>query len=256
MDKIFISDATWQDIEKFIEENYILILVVGSLEQHGPHLPLGTDVFIPLEIGKILAEKVYAVIAPPIYFSYYSLPRSGGGRFFPGSVGIGGNTLICTIKEVVGEFVRQGFNRILILNGHYENSLFLGEGVEKALEMAAKRDVKVVIVNWWDMIPEKVIQDVYQEKFPGWDVEHASLAETSLMQVLKPDMVRAEKIMDGIPSRRISYEIFPPPLDVVPKSGVLWKATLASKTKGEMLLNAIIKNLLEILKVELNARFR
>lgn len=256
MEKNFMSEATWEDIEKFIKEDYVLILVVGSLEQHGPHLPLGTDVFIPLEISRILAEKVYAVIAPPIYFSYYSQPRSGGGRFFPGSVGIGGNTLICTIKEVVGEFIRQGFNKMLILNGHYENSLFLGEGVGKALETAAKRDAKVVVANWWDIIPETVVQDVYQGKFPGWDVEHASLAETSLMQVLKPEMVRVEKLMDDKPVRRVSYEIFPPPLDIVPKSGVLWKATLASKIKGEMLLNAIIKNLLEILKIELNARFR
>lgn len=255
MEKTFMIDATWPDLEKFVRKDYVLILVVGSLEQHGPHLPLGTDVFIPLEISKILAEKVYAVIAPPLYFSYYSQPRSGGGRFFPGSIGISGNTLICIIKEIIEEFIKQGFSRILILNGHYENSLFLGEGVEKAIE-AAKRNVKVVIVNWWDIIPEAVIKNVYQGKFPGWDVEHASLAETSLMQVLKPELVRTEKIIDDEPVRRVSYEILPAPPDIVPKSGVLWKATLASKTKGEILLNAIIANLLEILKVELNAHFR
>jgi creatinine amidohydrolase len=256
MEKNLMINVTWQELEKFVKEDYILILVVGSLEQHGPHLPLGTDTFIPLEISKILAEKVYAVIAPPIYYSYYSQPRSGGGRFFVGSVGISGATLICIVKEIVEEFIKQGFRRILVLNGHYENSVFIKEGIEKAIEAENKKEVKAVIVNWWDLIPKNVIDSVFHGKFPGWDVEHASLTETSLMQVLKPDLVQAEKIIDDKPVRRVSYEILPPPLDIVPKSGVLWKATLASKTKGEIILNTIITDMLKILKVELNARFR
>lgn len=247
---ILMEEISWQDLKNAVSNNFTIIFILGSIEQHGPHLPLGTDVFIPLGIAKKLAKRTKSIIAPPIYYGYYSMPRSGGGRMFLGTTSVSSSTLINLIREIIGEFIRHGFKKILVLNGHYENTSLLAEGVEKAIEDSSRKDVKALIINWWDLVPKHVIASVFPEGFPGWEVEHAAVTETSLIQALRPELVQTEKIKDDAPSRSPPYEIIPPPSDIVSNSGVLWKATLASQSKGKILLEAIVERVVKIMEEE------
>ena len=79
---VFMQEMTWQDFQKKKEEA-IVILPVGSTEQHGPMLPLSVDAIISTGLAEMVAEKVDGIVAPPICYGYKSAPLSGGGPLFP-----------------------------------------------------------------------------------------------------------------------------------------------------------------------------
>lgn len=66
-----LEEMTWQEVKQAVSDDYLLILTVGAIEQHGPHLPLSTDVIIALEIAKAMAKRLKAVVAPPIYYGHH-----------------------------------------------------------------------------------------------------------------------------------------------------------------------------------------
>ncbi|HYW01859.1 MAG TPA: creatininase [Candidatus Acidoferrum sp.] len=241
---------TWQELKQAATEGYLLILPVGSTEQHGPHLPLSTDVIIPSEIAKAMASKMKAVVAPAIRYGYYSRPKSGGGENFPGTTSISASTLIQTIKEVMREFIRHGFRKFLLLNGHYENTAILPEGVETAIAESGK-DVRVAIMTWGDVITSEHLTKIYAGKFPGWEIEHAAVMETSVMQYLRPDLVRSDKLPDESVKRIVNYEIIPAPPDTITTVGSLWSAREASKEKGRYIFDIVVDGLVKTVKKDL-----
>jgi len=81
------AHMTWEEYRDVITEN-LIILPVGSLEQHGPHLPLNVDVVIPSSLAKMVAEKTDAIVLPAIAYGYKSHPTSGGGQLFPGTTSL------------------------------------------------------------------------------------------------------------------------------------------------------------------------
>src|ERR1700674_3509171 len=98
-----------------------LVLPVGAVEQHGPHLPLTVDTEIPIRIASMLVEKLKVIVAPAIPYGARSLPQSGGGPRFPGTINIRGSVLTDYLKDVISGYIATGFCAIVILNGHYEN---------------------------------------------------------------------------------------------------------------------------------------
>jgi creatinine amidohydrolase len=240
-----MEQMTWEEIEKSIMEQCILIIPIGSIEQHGPHLPLATDLLNVLRLANLLTEKIKAVIAPPIYYTYTKPMQN-----FPGTVSINGTTLIKFIKEVSLEFIRQGFQNLLFLNGHFENFAFLKEGVSLAVESCGVEAAKCVIVNWWDLIPEKVLADIFLGEWAGWEGVHASFAETSLALALNSELVRTEKIVDDQPEERLAYSVLPIPSKSLPKSGIFSKTTTSSKEKGNKLKEVVIRELLNLIQKE------
>jgi creatinine amidohydrolase len=91
-------------------------------------------------------------------------------------------------------------------------------------------------VSSWDLIPQDILDEVFKEVgFPGWEIEHAGISETSLMQYFAPDLVREDKIVDDESARKVPCLIFPPPDDIITRSGSFHKATYSSREKGELL---------------------
>jgi creatinine amidohydrolase len=240
---------TWEEYKEAVKR--FVILPIGSLEQHGPHLPLNVDVVIPTSLAEGVAKEIGALVLPPITYGYKSQPTSGGGPLFPGTTSLDGETLIHLILDILRETYRHGGRRFLLLNGHYENTAFATEAVDLFLREA--KDARVVLLAWWDVVSEKLVQEIWAEAgFPGWDTEHASIAETSLMMYFAPDQVRVDKILNDQSERKPAYAIFPPPADIVPKSGVLYKAKYSSKEKGEKLASELITTIAQITKQELS----
>jgi creatinine amidohydrolase len=240
---------TWQEYQEQVGGR-IIILPVGSLEQHGPHLPLNVDVVIPTNLAKLVAEEISAMVLPTIAYGYKSHPTSGGGQLFPGTTSLDGVTLINLTLDILRETYRHGGRRFLILNGHYENIAFVNEAVE--LFVRESKDALVVTLSWWDQVSDELVDEIFAEAgFPGWDTEHAAITETSLMQYFAPELVREDKIIDDQSERKPTYSIFPPPEDIIPKSGVLYKATYASRKKGEKLAKYVVNRIAEIAREEL-----
>jgi creatinine amidohydrolase len=233
--------------------SHIVAIPVGSIEQHGPHLPLGVDAFIPYHLALRLAARLPMLVAPPLWYAGPSDPVSGGGQRFPGTLAIRGTTLIALAQDVLEEFFRQGARRVAFLNGHFENTAFLAEAARRVLAPDDASGRKAVILNWWEHVPDDTLRRLFPEGFPGWELEHASLTETSLMQALLPELVHVDRVPPddaGEGRRAPRHKVFPEPEGLVPASGILHTAKGASPARGEALIEVLLDAIGKVLRTE------
>jgi creatinine amidohydrolase len=246
---LHLDQLTSPEVRAEIEAGTPIVLPVGAVEQHGPHLPLGTDTFIAQHIATEAGARRRLIVAPPMFYGAYSRPRSGGGRHFPGSTGLPGRVLEQVVRLVVEDFLRQGFRQVAVLNGHFENAWTLLEAAEQASE-AYRETSKVLLVNWWDQVEPDDIQRIFGDGFPGWATEHASLTETSMMEAFAPELVRTERKAAGGADRVISYDVFPAPDDILWPNGIGFSAVAANAETGQALIRLLVDRVSAILARE------
>ena len=246
---LLLETLTSPDVAMLIRDGVPLVLPVGAIEQHGPHLPLGTDGFIPYEVAKRVAVGRRLIVAPPMFFGAYSRPRTGGGRHFPGSVGLPGRVLESVVGTLLADWFRQGFRNLVVLNGHFENSWTLLEAIEQGMERSSP-DQKALLIHWWDQVSPDDIRRIFGGSFPGWEAEHASITETSMMEYVRPDLVRTSLKADGGAQRMTTYDIFPAPADILWPNGIGYSALPASPELGEQLVGVLVRNIGRILDEE------
>ena len=229
----------------------VVVLPIGSTEQHGPHLPLGVDSYIAEDIAKHLAKVTDIIIAPTITYGYKSKPLSGGGPLFKGTIDLNGETLIHLVTDILCEFARDGFNKIFIENAHFENQAFIEEAMDLATAQFPK--LKVVQSNWWDVLDQKTVDEIFKDiPFPGWALEHAAITETSLMMYLEPDLVRTELMPTEVKAQALPYSVYPARHDLVPDCGVLASPVGSTKEKGKLIVDKAIEGFIKIFKKEFN----
>lgn len=146
--KIFIEELTSEDIRELTNLSNIIIIPVGSLEAHGPHLPLSTDTIIAEAIAKKAVEKlknfnIKVLIGPRIIFGC-----SGEHIRFPGTISLSCETMIQLIYELCLSLFKNGFKNIILLNGHGGN-----EAPLKAAAIKLRDEAKVIIaiINWFEL---------------------------------------------------------------------------------------------------------
>ncbi|CEQ20388.1 creatinase [[Clostridium] sordellii] len=244
-----MAEMTWYEFDERKEKD-VVILPVGSVEQHGPHLPLFTDTIISEGFAKLLGERVNGIVMPAINYGYKSQPASGGGPLFPGTIDLNGKTLISLVMDILEELIRDGVKKIAIVNSHFENQAFLLE----AIDLVSKKmptGTKIIIMSWWDLISQPTIDKVFDEvEFPGWALEHAAITETSLILKFAPNLVHMDRLIDEKIEEVPTYQVYPIPKDLVPKSGLLSIGRTSSKEKGELIINESLENMIKIVKKE------
>jgi creatinine amidohydrolase len=246
-----LEEMTWPEVRDAVARGAGVILPVGATEQHGHHLPLATDAILPTELGLAVAEPLDLLVAPAIQYGYRSRPLSGGGEGFPGTVSLRARTLMALVEDVLSQLMRHGFRRIVVLNWHYENQNFVYEAAWLAKERD-RADSRVMVCELpFSDLSQATMELLFPEGFPGWDVEHASIMETSLMQHLRPDLVLFDRAVDDEAERHPWWDVVPTPDAFVPASGTLWKATQASADKGERAWGEIVDGLRAAIELEL-----
>jgi len=171
-------DLDSRSFERRVATNPLVIVPVGALEAHGPHLPLGADQIQAEVTAFALADRVDALVAPTI--PYGSAP---GARRFPGTVSLSIAQLEAYVEGALGELSRSGVRRFLVLSGHGER------GHMAALREAGDRIVqsypgtRVVVLCDYDFVYEMRGKDS-----PATD-GHAGLLETSRVLALAPERV-------------------------------------------------------------------
>lgn len=253
MTSVFISELNWKQYDEKVKNgDCTVMLPIGALEQHGPHMSMNPDVLIPTHLSECCAKELgNTLVAPAIQYGYKSQVKSGAGNHMPGTTCIDGKTLTDLIKDLIKAFSKHGNKRFVMVNGHYENSMFIVEGIDLALQelkWSGKEDVEVVLLSYWDFVDDKTIEKLYPEGFTGWDLEHGGVMETSIMMHLHPDLVDIDKIEDHEPAEFPPYDIFPVKKDWVPCSGTLSSAKNATKEKGEILVDVCIKGMVKAIK--------
>ncbi len=237
MHPLMISSLSWIEYRERIRDSQAIAFIpCGALEQHGPHLPLGTDALLSTAVAQSVAERVNGIVAPTFSYGYKSQPKSGGGQHFPGTTSLDGNSLIQMMRDVVRELARQGANKLVVVDGHYENQWFLTEGIELALrDVGSSAGLRVMRLEYWDFFTEAVLGKVFPDGFPGYALEHAAVIETSLMLHYYPGLVRLDLIPDDKPADFPPYDMFPHHPEWVPASGVLSSAKAATLEKGVLM---------------------
>ena len=234
---------------ELIKNDPIMLIPVGAVEQHGPHMPLGVDMMLSTKMAELVAENIDALVSPTVTTGYKSQQRSGGGNHIVGSFGFDAATVIGICRTFVQEFARHGFKRIAFVNGHYENYQFIYEGVDLALRDLPGRSMpQVMLLSYWDFVTEEVISRLYPDGFPGWDVEHGGVMETSLMLEYFPDLVRMERVMDLPAADLPLYDLLPVDPTLTPESGCLSSAREASAEKGRILAGSIVSGIVDALR--------
>ena len=219
------------------EEHGTVILPVGSVEEHGPHLPLGTDTFHALEVARRAAELRPVLVAPPLY---YGLCRST--REHPGTVSISGETLRALVTDLGREFHRQGMRSLVIMSGH-AGGTHMAALVEAGETLLAQLpDLQVAVVNLLDLLREVVAAQPELVQTRG--DSHAGEVETALMLAAYPHLVKG--------TAPAEWPTFPKYLLVRDKrrywpGGVWGDPAPATAAQGEKILQAEAGRLVELL---------
>jgi len=183
------------------------MIPVGSVEQHGPHLPLDTDARIATAVAAAVASRVGALLAPVIAYG-----ASGEHAAFAGTLSIGLSALQLTVVELVRS--ADHFGRVVLVNGHGGN----GAALRAAVATATGEGRKVLLTHCGSA---------------GADA-HAGRAETSLLLHLCPDAVRVDRAEPGVtaPWPDLADRVRTDGVASVSPNGVLGDPTGASSTEG------------------------
>lgn len=251
MHEVRMDRISWVEYQTRLAAGPVLFLPCGALEQHGPHLPLGVDAMLAADIAGRVAAQLGGLVAPPLNYGYKSQARCGGGQTFPGTTSLDGEHLIGVVRDIIREFVRHGVERLVLVDGHYENQWFLTEAIETAVrELAPGHPLKVVRTEYWEFCPQAVLDEVFENGFPGFALEHAALIETSMMLALRPQLVAMDRLPDDGPAQFPVHDCYPQTARGVPSSGVLASAAGASAERGWKIIDAVCAGMAAALRAE------
>jgi creatinine amidohydrolase len=242
---------TWPEIADAVRDERVPIVPIGTLEDHGRHLPIDTDVTLVEAICRGAAEELAdeTVLLPPIVHGY-----SPHHMDFPGTITIGWDTFCRYCTDVATSLVRHGFKRVLLVNGHGSN--------QNLVEMAARLTMvehpgSLVAASFYLASPAsaEVIAQVRESDQGG--MAHACELETSLYLHLMPEAVDMDKAVDerSYPSSDNAWMDWSDgPLKVMPwwssfsESGVQGDATKATAEKGKALYEAAVSEIAGFVK--------
>jgi creatinine amidohydrolase len=248
-EETLMTEIEWRrlradELRQRAKDDAIVILPVGSLEQHGPHLPVEVDSLlgetVALKTARLVAAKEPVVVLPCLWTGLSEHHMSFGG-----TVTLGFQTFFAVVREICESVVRHGFKRIVLLNGHGGNENGLRVAAD---ELSPKLGVSIVQFTYW-YAAAKPIAGILERQT---ELRHACEAETSMTMALRPELVATDRI------RLAEVNLAPEAKDVVgpgvyrwqslasrSSAGVIGFPSAASPEKGERLLAAIAADLAE-----------
>lgn len=239
------AEMTWEEIRDSLEETSTLLLPVGSTEQHGHHLPLGVDVYMPEAISDRVARTTTALLAPPIWYGV--TPHH---TFKPGTFSVSTETFQRYVFDVCASAVDWGIEHILLVNGHY-----LGHDPE--LEIVVRRLRNELDVEAFHVPLVELFADVAAEIRTGDVSFHASEFETSIMLELFPELVRMERAKnvsppseslpltdhDALGENKVGWALSADDMEELTSVGNIGDPTVATQQKGEKLVEAAVSDM-------------
>lgn len=246
--KYYYQSYTWPEINEVVKDQPVVVLPVGSVEDHGKHLPLDVDNFL---IGSICEEAARQMdgellLLPPVSYGFEEHHMD-----FPGTINIGMEHMLHFVLDITRSVAHHGFKRILIADGHGSNM--------PILDLVARRTVletdALCGAFIWPSLARDVINKLRESQTPG-GMAHACELETSLYLYLDGSRVRTEKIQKeiGLPSSRFVWMDLMNSSPVIlmdhwtrfSKSGVVGDPTVATREKGEKIFRAVVQSLIDL----------
>jgi len=246
------DQLTWFEARDACKSNAIILVPVGSVEQHGPNLPLGTDYLLADLVATNAAKKlndegITTYKLPPIAYGMSSMWAA-----YPGTITLKPETLKLLIKDLIGSLVEKGCKRVVLVNGHAGNSDVLRVACQEAVEELGAGEVASITI--WDLCGD-LIDELFTTKFFHAGEIETSLAIAAGLRVKEPIQAGREVY------RRYTDKWHSLDLTVRPKAyvyrpesrelhglGSFGRPDLANRDKGEKLLECMISRLAEFIK--------
>ncbi len=254
LDQIYYDHLTWPEINEAALASKVVLLPIGSTEQHGPHLPLDTDNFLARSVCEVAARRAprEMLVMPTIPYGYNEHAQD-----FPGTIHVAYDHFIAYCVDVCRSVAYAGFDRMVIVDGHGSN--------EHLCEFIARRATletdALVASCLWINLAVNPFNSVRESGFGG--AAHACELETSAYLYLEPDRVQMDKAQDHfggaagkVGSKFTSVDLTHPlpPMKVVQWTssatphGVSGAPTLATKEKGRVTVEGAAENLLAFVR--------
>ncbi len=235
MTKYLLHGMTYEEAKDYFSKSDLVLLPVGSVEQHGPANPLGTDMLIAQALAEEAAGRSGMISLPVIPFgvSFHHMK-------FPGTVTVSERALEEYVLDVLRALTKWGVKKVLIVNGHGGNL--------PALQIVSRRareelGVKVYVYQWWTSGSE-----VLAELFKPDERGHAAAAETSLNMHIHPEFVNRDRVMDEEPRGSFERKVYLfSYTHEMSDSGVFGKQTTASPERGSVLFDKLVEDLLRVI---------
>jgi creatinine amidohydrolase len=240
---------TWPEMGEMVAKQPVVVLPIGSVEDHGPHLPLDTDNFLIWTICETAAQRANGdiLLLPHLPYGFETHHMD-----FPGTIDIQMEHLLNFVLDITKSVARHGFKRILIADGHGSNM--------PILELVARRTIlesdAICAAFIWPTLALPVIRSVRESERGG--MSHACELETSVYLHLDAGRVRMEKAVReiGLPESRFIWRdlIDRSPIQIMEywtcfsKSGVSGDPTIANAEKGKKIFEAVVDGFLALVR--------
>lgn len=243
-----IERLTWSEIgERVAAGDDRIICVVGSIEQHGPHLPCETDCYYGLEMARRAARRVGRTLVAPVIRPGCSQHHLG----FPGTISVPPDVLVAVVREQLRCLIEAGFKRIVLTSSHGGNFVPLADALPTFEALCAESSVELTpvlsLLGWIDALksaPNR--RNLRQEDMPA---VQADLIETSIMLALHPEMVRVDRIEPGfVGDFDLEGSFAERGLIALSANGILGDPTPATAELGQEILASIEQYLVDAIE--------
>jgi len=252
--KTHLSDMTWPEVAEVLDKTHVIIVPVGSIEQHGYHLPQSVDSRCSEYIAGKAAEKItsegniHVIVAPVLHYT-----ETTHFEYYPGTIGITTDTFMKVVEDIARSIVKHGFKHIIFLNGHGPNSAIIQVAVRKV--SYDYPNAGLYTLDWWRLGADK-IKAIRRSKA----MLHAEELETSVSLVIQPENVYMDRAVKdhttySLPKKWIYPDFYASQTLTLHsrrrregKSGVMGDPTVASREMGEKFLSAIIDDFVAMIK--------
>jgi creatinine amidohydrolase len=182
-----LAELHWPDVQKIDRAKTVAVVPIGSMEQHGPHLPFSVDIHVSSRIAEDLEKRMPEILLlPPIWTGV-----SAHHMDYPGSITLRAKVFIDLLHDVCASLHHHGFGRMVLLNGHGGNRSSLEVlGQELFVEFG----LTVNTLAYWDLVPD-LVKSLKKTKSSG--MGHSGELETSLILYLAPQLVNQNDIPAG-----------------------------------------------------------
>lgn len=222
---------SWPDVAGAVADRPVAILPFGAIEEHGPHLPLDTDVVLADALAERIAAAAHLLRLPTI-----PLGQVWSLAHFPGSLSVSDDTLVSIVCELASGLARNGVRAVVLLTAHLGNVAALRSASRRLAEQQSLPALALAYPGLREAASE--VREA-AESHPS--IMHADELETSMMLAVAPERVTMERAVAEYPLYPPHFESAPIRWDTFNRSGVFGDATAASAEKGEQLLQFVTK---------------
>ncbi len=234
----YLGQLTWPEAAAAMEEFPIVVLpFAAGAKQHGPHLAMNADQVVMEYLLDAVVESMAVLVAPSILHGWFPAFRD-----FPGTEVADPAVFQNYVREVAESMIRQGAQRLVLLNMGIERATGLPLGVV-ARDLHVDHGLPVLLISWDDLESAEVAELAEQHRGG-----HADEIETSVNLYLQPERVYMERAVTDYRSDPASQTGYAPGRFDPDESGVFGDPTLATAEKGERVLAIMRSNLLEALE--------